>query len=263
MFLLTRKSKKYLILDYYYNYLKQKVLENPINISFNERHSKGGIETTHNIVNIDIKNGLKPKKGMKMLMINFLYRLFLTFNSTSLLIVIFLVKEQETIKWPQALMFIPDYASYIIYFLIPVFLTWLSLFLAKLLANDSLGKTLEVHEKDDGKEQRVQISKIIEVEQANNAFLPSYLGYFFVALSVPYIETLLFVFLILFLFTFFSQTLYFNPLFLLFRYQFYYLTTINKVKIFLITKKSLKDPSDINLPHLKRVNDFTFIDLGR
>jgi len=181
---------------------------------------------------------------------NFIYRLYLTFNSTSLIIVVFLVKEKTTIDWPGKLSFLPDYVSYIIYFFVPVLLTYLSLLLAKFLDNDSL-------EKENG------ISKIAEVEQANNAFLPSYLGYFFVALSVPYCQTLIFVFIILFVFTFFSQTLYFNPLFLLFRYHFYYLTTTNKIKIFLITKKSLKDPTNINLPALKRVNDFTFIDKSK
>ncbi|MBX9972103.1 hypothetical protein [Cytobacillus firmus] len=195
-------------------------------------------------------------------MINFLYRLFLTFNSTSLIIVIFLVKEQETIKWPQIMSFIPDYISYILYFLLPVFFTYLSLLLSSLLSNDSLEKSKKVIEKE-GKERTIELSKIAEVEQANNSFLPSYLGYFFVALSIPYFETLIFVFLLLFIFTFFSQTLYFNPLFLLFGFKFYYLTTINRTKIFLITRKSLKDPKNINLPNLKRINDFTFIDLRR
>lgn len=183
-------------------------------------------------------------------MINFLYRLLLTFNSTSLIIVVFLVKEKTVIDWCPQLSFLPSYISYIVYFSIPVILTYFSLLLSRFLEDDSL-------------EKENNISKIVEVEQANNAFLPSYLGYFFVAVSVPYCETLVFVFFILFLFTFFSQTLYFNPLFLLFRYKFYYLTTANRIKIFLITEKSLKSPADIDLPILKRINDFTFIDKGK
>ena len=181
---------------------------------------------------------------------NFIYRLFLTFNSTSLIIVVFLIKTKTTINWPFKLSFLPDYVSYIIFFFIPVILTYFSLLFAGFLDNDSL-------EKEEGS------SKIADVEQANNAFLPSYLGYFFVALSVPYCQTLIFVFIILFIFTFFSQTLYFNPLFLLFRYHFYYLTTTNRVKVFLITRKSLKDPINIDLPTLRRINDFTFIDKGK
>lgn len=202
-------------------------------------------------------------KGMRLLMISFLYRLFLTFNSTSLIIVIFLVKEQETIKWQYKLSFMPDYVSYILYFLLPVMFTFISLRLAHFLASDSMEKFHKIIKKDCGQEQIVKISKIVEVEQANNSFLPSYLGYFFVALSVTYFETLIFVFLVLFIFTFFSQTLYFNPLFLLFGYHFYYLKTINRTKIFLITRKTLKDPDNIDLPNLKRINDFTFIDIRR
>jgi len=180
-------------------------------------------------------------------MINFLYRLLLAFNSTSLIIVVFLVKEKTTINWSANLSWIPSYISYIIYFCIPVVLTYLSLLLSRFLATDSL-------EKDN------DTSKVLEIEQANNVFLPSYLGYFFVALSVPYCETLVWVFFILFVFTFLSQTLYFNPLFLLFGYKFYYLTSINKVKMFVITRESLKSPLDIDLPYLRRINNFTFVD---
>ncbi|NOQ26328.1 MAG: hypothetical protein GQ564_13265 [Bacteroidales bacterium] len=181
-------------------------------------------------------------------MINFIFRLFLTFNSTSLIIVVFMVKEQYIIlslydRFPN----IPDFISYLIYFSVPVIFTFLSLLMSKWLDSDSVEPI--------GKE-----SAVLEIEQANNAFLPSYLGYFFVALSVPYFETLIFVFAILFVFTFLSQTLYFNPLFLLYRYHFYYLTTSNKTKIFLISKKKLKNPNNIKLPLLKRINNFTFID---
>lgn len=184
-------------------------------------------------------------------MLNFLFRLFLTFNSTSLLIVVFGIQKQYRIKWelinPQ-LSHIPDWLSYIIYFCEPIILTLISLWWSKWLDSDSLDKIN--HE-----------SKITDVELANNAFLPSYLGYFFVALSITSSETLWFIFAILFLFTFFSQTLYFNPLFLLVGYHFYYLTTTNRTKIFLITRKSLKNPDDIDLPQLKRINNFTFIDI--
>lgn len=184
-------------------------------------------------------------------MINLLFRLFLTFNATSLIIVVYLVKSATVLnKLNYYLTNLPHFVSYSIYFCIPVLLTYLSLLLAKHLDSDSI-------------ESKNKVSAIKEVEQANNAYLPSYLGYFFVALSVPYCASLIFVFAILFLFTFLSQTLYFNPLFLIFRYHFYYLTTQNNVKIFLITRKKIKDPSNLNFPTLKRINDFTFIDIEK
>ncbi|QGQ97570.1 hypothetical protein EHS13_23105 [Paenibacillus psychroresistens] len=176
---------------------------------------------------------------------NFLLRLFLTFNATSLIVVVYLVKEQYVICKLSSL---PNFISYAIYFALPLIFTFLSIFIANFLDNDSI-------EMLDNKQPVIK-----EVEQANNAFLPSYLGYFFVALSVPHFETLIFIFVILFVFTFLSQTLYFNPLYLFFGYHFYYLTTDTNIKIFLITRRTLKDPSTISFPKLKRINDFTFIE---
>ncbi|WP_075591136.1 hypothetical protein [Labilibacter marinus] len=179
-------------------------------------------------------------------MVNWLYRILLTFNSTSLLLVVFWIKDEYIISWEKLfpnhdVSIIPDWISYILYFLLPIATTLISLGLARFLDNDS-------------------VNNIEEVEQANNAFLPSYLGYFFVALGVGNCNTLWYIFSILFVFTYFSQTLYFNPLFLLYKYHFYYLTTSNRVKIFVITKKTLKSPSSIKLEQLKRINNFTFID---
>jgi hypothetical protein len=124
-----------------------------------------------------------------------------------------------------------------------LFLTYISLLLSKKLAIENLNE-----------------GDIINVEYANDAFLPSYLGYFFVALDVPNSETLWFVYPLIYLFTFLSQTLYFNPLFLVFNYHFYNLTTVNNVRIFMITKKKFKDPSTVSFPYLVRLNDFTYID---
>lgn len=183
-----------------------------------------------------------------MNIVNIMFRLFLTFNATSLILVVYLVKEQKVINsWTSHLAGLPHLVSYILYFAIPVVFTFLSLLLSNKLGDDSI-------EAENGQ------SAIREVEQANNAYLPSYLGYFFVALSVPHCDTLFFVFAILFLFTYLSQTLYFNPLFLVFGYHFYYLTTETNIKIFVISKRNLKNPSGLNFHNLKRINDFTFID---
>jgi hypothetical protein len=163
---------------------------------------------------------------------------------------VFWIKEEYVIEWSKIsskLPALPNFVSYILFFLLPILSTLISLWLSRFLDDDSI-------EIEHGK------SKVEEVEQANNAFLPSYLGYFFVALSVSQCATLWYIFAILFVFTFFSQTLYFNPLFLLFRYHFYYITTTNRVKLFIITRKILKNPATIDLPRLKRINDFTFID---
>lgn len=176
-------------------------------------------------------------------MINWLFRLFLAFNSTSLLLVVYWIKSGITLPILPPCFHIPNYVSYLIYILGMLLLTYLSLLCSKFLGKDAMNQ-----------------GDIENVEYANDAFLPSYLGYFFVALDVPNIETLCFVYPLIFVFTFLSQTLYFNPLFLVFGYHFYNLTTANNVRVFMITKKKFKDPKTISFPSLKRINDFTFID---
>lgn len=184
-------------------------------------------------------------------MSNKLFRFFLTFNATSLLVIVFLVKEGFTLQklfchfgFNNILPDFPNLISYLSYVLLLLLLTKLSIFISAYLG------------KDDFKN-----GDIISIEHANNSFLPSYLGYFFVALSVPNLETLVFVYVLLFVFTFFSQALYFNPLFLVFGYNFYHLTTTNGARIFLISKTEFKTPKYIEI-HANRINNYTFIDRG-
>jgi hypothetical protein len=172
-------------------------------------------------------------------MIEKIYRLLLTFNATSPIIVTFLIKERYYIcllgKYPL-------WISYIIFILVPVILTFISLMLKRFLSKDSIE------------------CKVTDIEQANNEFLPSYLGYFFVALSVTSVETMVFIYGMLFVFTFVSQTLYFNPIFLCFGYHFYYIVTEENVKQFIITKKKLRSTKGLAFQSLRRINNFTYID---
>lgn len=106
---------------------------------------------------------------------NILFWLLLTFNATSLLVIIFIVQKGYTLSYffdvtisqLSWITVIPNMASYFLYVLIPIFLTGISLLLSKRLGKDEFKK-----------------GNIISIEYANNSFLPSYLGYFFVALSV-------------------------------------------------------------------------------
>jgi len=173
---------------------------------------------------------------------NFLYRLFLAFNSTYLIIAVYLVKQEYTFNFLREY---NKYYSWGIFMLIPIVLTAISFLIARTLPTDSLNK-----------------ASVREIELANNNFLPSYLGYFFVSLSVNNNSTLIVVFVIIYVFTFLSQTLYFNPIFLLFGYQFYFFKTNKNIKIFLITKKLLKSPGDEDFNNLKRINNYTFIELN-
>lgn len=182
-------------------------------------------------------------------MANILFRLLLTFNATSLLLIVYLVQKGETLGKliPSLAMLarLPDMVSYIVYFLVPVALTGISI-----LLSSKLGK-------DEFKQGSVK-----SIEHANNSFLPSYLGYFFVALSIGSWNALWFVYFVLFVFTFLSQALYFNPLFLLFRYEFYNVKTSSGTAIFLISKQRYKNPADVGTLVANRINNYTFIEKG-
>lgn len=170
-----------------------------------------------------------------------LYRLFLAFNSTWLIVVVFLVKEKYEFNFLNGF---STYYSWILFVLIPIALTSLSFLIALKLPKDQL-----------------QSNSVKEIELANNNFLPTYLGYFFVSLGVDDIPTLVVVFSIIYIFTFLSQTLYFNPIFLLFGYHFYFIKTSANIKIFLITRKKLKTPRENSFEKLRRINNYTFIEL--
>jgi hypothetical protein len=130
-----------------------------------------------------------------------------------------------------------------VYLLVPIALTGLSILLSPCLGKDSFSK-----------------GQIVSIEHANNSFLPSYLGYFFVALSIENWETLTIVYGVLFVFTFLSQALYFNPLFLLFGFNFYNITTKNGAVVFLISRYSYKTPFDVDIHKAYRINNYTFIE---
>lgn len=178
---------------------------------------------------------------------NYLFRILLTLNATFLLIIIYFVKNNITIndylKYKNIEFQPSPLFSFFLYMLIPLILTWLSIFLSKFLPKNSFKK-----------------EEIKSISHANNSFLPSYLGYFFVALSIDNTNTLIFVYTILFVFTFLSQALYFNPLFLIYGYDFYNIETKNGAGIFLISKESYKKPTDVEISSASRINNYTFIE---
>lgn len=169
--------------------------------------------------------------------IKFLYRCLLTLNATILLVFVYIVKCKVYIKK------IGVYSIGIYLFIILVF-TLICLLGMVIFPRDTL-------------------ESVQDISLANDTYMPSYLGYFFVALSIPDKEWLIFgvVFTVIFTFTYFSQLLYFNPLFLLFGYNFYYVTSPNRKKIFIISKrKDICSAKEINFNVLRRINNFTFID---
>jgi len=180
---------------------------------------------------------------------NLIFRLLLTFNATALLLLIYLVQKGLTLgkMFPHCIYLStwPNMVSYLLYFAVPVLLTGLSILLSSKLGCDEFKQ-----------------GEIQGIEHANNSFLPSYLGYFFVALSINNTETLFFVYAVLFAFTFLSQALYFNPLFLLYGFEFYNIKTSNGTSIFLISRHKYKKPCEIKIAKAHRINNYTFIERG-
>lgn len=177
---------------------------------------------------------------------NIFFRILLTFNATSLLLLVYAIHKKITLYnvYPAEITcHIPDYVSYITYGFIPVVLTKTSILLANFLGKDEF-----------------KAGSVKSIEHANNSFLPSYLGYFFVALSISDGETLIFVYIILFIFTFLSQALYFNPLFLLFGYNFYNVTTTSGTTLFLISRSDHKEPGEVQISCARRINNYTFLE---
>lgn len=166
------------------------------------------------------------------------YRMFLTLNATSLMILVYLIKEEHWIccfgQWSIA-----------IYFLGLLIYTRICLILCVCLKKASI----------EGGIQQISI--------ATNGYITTYLGLFFVALSIPAKDEATFwtVFLILNLFIYNSQTIYFNPLLCLFGYNFYAIHTDLGTRVYVITrKKNIKGICGLEFPKLRKINEFTYLD---
>ncbi len=166
---------------------------------------------------------------------NFLFRFLLTLNATLWMIVVYALKAEWTYQS------IPAWGIALLILCIPILLSALSIGIASKLGSDS-------------------IHGCSECSLADQEFLPVYLGYFFISLSVPDDITMLFLYIIVFVFTFISQTQYFNPIFLLFGYHYYHALTPQGTKVFIIARgKIIRNKSYLAFDNLRRINDTTYI----
>lgn len=167
------------------------------------------------------------------MVLNILFRLLLTFSSTMWIIVIYIIKSHITF-WG-----LNDWCLTIIVMAIAVGIAFVSLQFTKKLDKDEL-------------------IKCSEFSQADNEYIPVYLGYFFVALSVNDLHTLIFIYSIIFALIIMMNA-YFNPVFILFGYHYYHVTTAEGTQIFLICKDESRNPKDITFYDLRRINNRTYI----
>lgn len=172
---------------------------------------------------------------------NTVLRLIMTFSSISFFLIVYLVHNKID--------FIPaiseeikiSFIIYLLYIFIPFILGFVSIFISKLLSTS-------------------EIRKVTSIETANNDFLANYLALFFVALSIDDLTTFWIVLGMTTLFTFFSRVSYFNPVFLVFGFNFYYVHTGENVKIMLISKRKLRSSNEFYSMQVRRINDYTFME---
>lgn len=167
-------------------------------------------------------------------MLNFVFRLLLTANATCWMFVVFGIKEH----W--CFLMFPSEITSIFMLLISIIFSLFSVALFSLFGDD-------------------QIQGCEECVLADNDFLPVYLGYFFVALSINDFETLCFIYAIVFVLTFLTHTQYFNPVFILFGYHFYHVMTKQGTRIFVIAKgKVIRNVKNVPFTNLRRINNTTY-----
>ena len=108
-----------------------------------------------------------------------------------------------------------------------------------------------------------------KVSSANKDYLPVYLSYFFVSLSIPgsvqegivYEVLIVFVFII-WIFTSLTTTYYFNPLLLLMGYKFYNVISNNGIELFIISRRVIrKNETNITFPKLKKLTELVYIEI--
>jgi hypothetical protein len=182
---------------------------------------------------------------------NRLYQAFLILSSLMLTCAIYLIGQEHSVvsvlspwlheKAPLASMLL----SYLLYISACIVLSTIGFLILKKLPKEQVTR-----------------GAISSVEIANDTHIPVYLAYFFVALSIDSEVTFIFVFAIIFTFVNFSSLVRFDPLYSLVGFKLYGVMSSSNVKSYVISKKTLKIATDVEFKDLRRINDFTFLDLG-
>ena len=171
------------------------------------------------------------------------------FSSVSLLATIFLINQGVGIGTILSEIGIsvkydlPQFYSYVVYIVLPVFFAWL---LTRMFPKLRSGE--------------LQSGNVCEISADNSSFLAMILGYVFVGLSINNVHTLVVIMGLLLIFNLCGNSYIFNPLFYLFGYRYYYLTS-SGIKFLVMTKKNINLGSKGDFSNAKCLNDFTYIDI--
>lgn len=181
-------------------------------------------------------------------LVDFLLMLVMSVASTALLPAIYFIKSSYSV-----IDFGIDYSmllNFVLYIATAVLLSRFSLYLMGKRASDSIN------------------NEVSEIKPVNNDYLPIYLGYIFVSLSLPNpasgqvdIFLLVLIYVMICMFVTCSKSLCFNPLFVIFGYGYYLVNTTSNTKVFVITKQKIgKGSKRITFPNLTKINEIVFLD---
>ncbi len=168
-------------------------------------------------------------------LIQYIYRFLLTASATFWMVSVYGVRKDWLVGDCGKI------GAMAIFIALPFVLSVISLWLSGLLGKSS-------------------IRSCAECRLADGEFISVYLGYFFTALSVNEDITMCFLYCVVFVFTWLSQTMYFNPFYLLLGYHFYHVMTEEKTEIFVIFRgKVIRNAQNMYTEQALEVNASTYL----
>lgn len=109
----------------------------------------------------------------------------------------------------------------------------------------------------------VKSKNIDRIYPASESFLPTFFAYVFLGLGINNWTSLFFVYVALGIFCLRSEMYLYNPLFcIFFKYRFYYFEMKSGSKILVMSKYKFQLGHKKDFARLKKINDFSFIDLN-
>lgn len=104
---------------------------------------------------------------------------------------------------------------------------------------------------------------VASIEAADMTFVPVYFAYVFVGVSIQSWTSLLFCYALLTIICFRAQTYLFNPLAYLLGYRYYFVTNTLGKKLLVMSRKDIALNEKVDFNDLRRLNSFTYIDMGK
>ncbi len=170
--------------------------------------------------------------------LSYFWTVFFISQNTNIVIMIPFLIKCDWIKENSCLI------SKLLYLLIPVILSLITILIAHLFNKETIESNVEF------------------VEEISVDFIPTYLGYFFVALSFSddtKLINVVLVFCILFFFTFVGSKHFFNPLYYVFGYKLYKVKTSDGVESAIYSQQVISSGQSLKECNIHRINKYTYI----